>query len=306
MESCSGNEGKASEEECLTFSQPSTSVAKSPTPGKRQKKTVKENGCKPKEKAGDAEAPKPTRRKVPIPPLPAHLPPVNMIHRDVLRAWCQEMKLSSKGQKLDAYKRLLARAFPDQMHDLKNVPDTPKEARVKMLRKKMKTEEAEVPCPQVTVPLEVVPVPEDQVPALTEPPVLYEEVSTTVVTTTASEAMLASWSKIVAVANNHTTNKAMKKEETVQSSATAETCASTGELWCVVHGRSFPANTNGWVRLQFHAGQAWVPEKKGKVIALFLLPACTFPPPHLEDNLLCPKCVHNSFLSPVSLELSLE
>ncbi|XP_027269061.1 developmental pluripotency-associated protein 4 isoform X2 [Cricetulus griseus] len=281
--------GVACEEECQMFSQPSTSFVKVPATGKRQKKTVKENGCKPKEKAGDAEVPKPTRRKVPIPPLPAHLPPVNLIHRDVLRAWCQEMKLSSKGQKLDAYKRLLAGAFPEQMHDLKNVPDTPKEARVKTFRKKMKIEEGEMPCSQMTIPLEVVPVPQEQLPALTEPPVLYEEVTTTVATS-ASEAVLASWSKIVAQANHNM----KKKNESVCSTATAETSGSTEELWCVVHGRSFTESTKGWVRLQFHGGQVWVPDKKGKVIALFLLPACNFPPPHLEDNLLCPRCIHRN------------
>ena len=64
------------------------------------------------------------------------------------------------------------------------------------------------------VPLEVVPVPEEQMPALTEPPVLYEEVSTTVVTTTASEAVLASWSRIAANAN---------KNEALQSITTPET-----------------------------------------------------------------------------------
>ncbi|KAL1788059.1 Developmental pluripotency-associated 4 [Sigmodon hispidus] len=256
--------------------QPSTSSGPTLAKGKKRKKSEKEMGCKPEEKAGDGETPRPTKV---VPPLPAHLPPVNLIHRDVLRAWCQEMKLSSKGQKLDAYKRLLERAFPEQMPDLKNVPDSPKEARMKSFRKKVKTEKEEVPCPQVTVPLEVVPVLEEQVPALTEPPVLYEEVSTTVVTTTASEAVLASWARIAANARN----------EAVLPTATPETC---GQMWCVVHGRSLPASTSGWVRLQFHAGQAWVPEKKGKVIALFLLPACTFPPPHLEDNMLCPKCVH--------------
>uniref|UniRef100_A0A8C2MFD8 Developmental pluripotency associated 4 n=1 Tax=Cricetulus griseus TaxID=10029 RepID=A0A8C2MFD8_CRIGR len=220
------SQGKA--EECQMFSQPSTSFVKVPATGKRQKKTVKENGCKPKEKAGDAEVPKPTRRK----------------------------------------------------HDLKNVPDTPKEARVKTFRKKMKVEEGEMPCSQMTIPLEVVPVPQEQLPALTEPPVLYEEVTTTVATS-ASEAVLASWSKIVA----------QKKNESVCSTATAET---SEELWCVVHGRSFTESTKGWVRLQFHGGQVWVPDKKGKVIALFLLPACNFPPPHLEDNLLCPRCIHRN------------
>ena len=35
--------------------------------------------------------------------------------------------------------------------------------------------------------------------------------------------------------------------------------------------------TFGWVPLQFHADQAWVPEKQGKVSACFLLPACHLP-----------------------------
>ncbi|XP_041498802.1 developmental pluripotency-associated protein 4-like [Microtus oregoni] len=172
--------------------------------------------------------------------------------------------------------------------ELENIPDTPREARVKMRQKKLKTEteEGQESCPQVIVPLEVVPVPEEQMPALTEPPVLYEEVSTTVVTTTASEAVLASWSRIAANAN---------KNEALQSITTSETY---GELWSVVQGRSLPADSRGWVRLQFHTGQAGVPEKKGKVIAFFLLPACTFPPTHLEDNMLCPACVHkNSVLN---------
>ncbi|XP_005372410.1 developmental pluripotency-associated protein 4-like [Microtus ochrogaster] len=176
--------------------------------------------------------------------------------------------------------------------ELENIPDTPREASVKMRRKKLETEteEGQESCPQVIVPLEVVPVPEEQMPALTEPPVLYEEVSTTVVTTTTSEAVLASWSRIAANAN---------KNEALQSITTPETY---GDLWCVVHGRSLPADSRGWVRLQFHAGQAWVPEKKGKVIALFLLPACTFLPPHLEDNVLCPACVHKNRILNKSLQ----
>ncbi|KAK7813323.1 hypothetical protein U0070_015520 [Myodes glareolus] len=116
-------------------------------------------------------------------------------------------------------------------------------------------------------------------PAFTEPPVLYDEVIMTVVTTTASEAVLASWSRIAANAN---------KNETPQFIPTPKKPMGN---WCVVHGRSLPTDSRGWVRLQFHAGQAWVPEE-GKVIApLFLLPACTFPPPHLEDSTLCLACV---------------
>ncbi|XP_025769306.1 developmental pluripotency-associated protein 2 [Puma concolor] len=65
---------------------------------------------------------------------------------------------------------------------------------------------------------------------------------------------------------------------------------SSGVRWCVVHGRPLLADTKGWVRLQFHAGQAWVPDTPKRMISLFLLPACTFPSPGLEDNMLCPEC----------------
>ncbi|XP_034371692.1 developmental pluripotency-associated protein 4 isoform X2 [Arvicanthis niloticus] len=219
-------------------SQPSTSTGKTKATGKKQKKSEKDNGCKPKEEiAQDTETPGHTRRK----------------------------------------------------EELKNIPDSAKDARLKASRKRMKTEPGEEES-QVTVPLEIVTVPEEQVPALIDPPVLYEEVSTTVVTTSASEAVLASWARIASNA---------KKLEAVSSNATSEV---KGEMWCVIHGTSLPSNSRGWVRLQFHAGQAWVPDKKGKATALFLLPACTFPPPHLEDNMLCPKCVHRNKILSKSLE----
>lgn len=80
-------------------SQPSTAPAKAKATGKKQKKSETNNGCKPKEgKPQDTETPGQTRRKVPIPPIPEYLPPVNLIHRDVLRAWCQKKRVSSKGQ----------------------------------------------------------------------------------------------------------------------------------------------------------------------------------------------------------------
>uniref|UniRef100_A0A8C6IN36 Developmental pluripotency associated 4 n=1 Tax=Mus spicilegus TaxID=10103 RepID=A0A8C6IN36_MUSSI len=174
--------------------------------------------------------------------------------------------------------------------ELRNVPDSAKDARLKTAHKKMKTEPGEES--EVTVPLEMVPVPEEQIPALIDPPMLYEEVSTTVVTTPATEAVLASWARIASNA---------KKHEAVPANASSSSEVK-GEMWCVVHGASLPGNSRGWVRLQFHAGQAWVPDKKGKAIALFLLPACTFPPPHLEDNMLCPKCVHKNKILTKSLE----
>lgn len=72
--------------------------------------------------------------------------------------------------------------------------------------------------------------------------------------------------------------------------------------WCVVHGRGLPADTEGWVQLQSYAGQAWVPEKQGRLCPLFLLPACNFPPSHLEDNMLCPKCVQRNKVLMQSLQ----
>jgi hypothetical protein len=45
-----------------------------------------------------------------------------------------------------------------------------------------------------------------------------------------------------------------------------------------------------------------VPDKNGKATALFLLPACTFSPPYLEDNMLCPKCVLRKKVLTKSLE----
>lgn len=64
-----------------------------------------------------------------------------------------------------------------------------------------------------------------------------------------------------------------------------------GVRWCVVHGRPLLADIEGWVRLQFQAGQAWVPDTPRRMTFLFMLPACTFAPADLEDSMLCPECV---------------
>uniref|UniRef100_I3MH02 Developmental pluripotency associated 4 n=1 Tax=Ictidomys tridecemlineatus TaxID=43179 RepID=I3MH02_ICTTR len=232
---------KSRQEERRASGQPSTS-----TQGTKRKKKVQDDQ---------------------VPPLPSELPPINLVHRDVLRAWCQQLHLSSKGQKLDTYKRLCDKAYPQQKLCLQNIPITANETRISKKRT----------CSVGTAPLEVVPSLEE-LPVLEEPPALYEEVSTSVVMTSAPEEVLGSWDTDAASA---------MQAETVQSPPETH-----GVRWCVVHGRSLPADKSGWVQLQFHAGQAWVPEKKkGKVSALFLLPSCSFPPPHLEDNLLCPKCV---------------
>ncbi|MBZ3871214.1 Developmental pluripotency-associated protein 4, partial [Sciurus carolinensis] len=235
----------------------------------------------PKKKAEDAKSQK-SPQKIPIPPLPLELPPINLLHRDILRAWCQQLRLSTKGQKLETYKRLCEHAYPEQ----KNIPTTAKEARKKILiqsnskvgkgKKPLKSSKESI-CPEGAAPPKVAPAPEE-LPVLEEPPALYEEVSTSLVTTSALEETLGSWDRNAASAGQVATVR--PPPETY------------GVRWCVVHGKSLPADKNGWVQLQFHAGQAWVPEKrKGRVSALFLLPSCNFPPPYLEDNMLCPNCV---------------
>ncbi|KAK2102000.1 Developmental pluripotency-associated protein 4 [Saguinus oedipus] len=79
----------------------------------------------PKKKAG-YDNPRP-QKKIPIPPLPSKLPPVNLIHWDIMRAWCQQLKLSTRGQKVDADKCLCAFAYPNQ----KDFPSTAKEAKIR-------------------------------------------------------------------------------------------------------------------------------------------------------------------------------
>ncbi|XP_012501335.1 PREDICTED: developmental pluripotency-associated protein 4 [Propithecus coquereli] len=89
---------------------PGTSAKK----GTKRKMSAKhKEESSPKKAAEHSDNPKP-RKKIPIPPLPSKLPPVNLIHRDIVRAWCQQLKLSSKGQKLDAYRRLCEYAYPNQ------------------------------------------------------------------------------------------------------------------------------------------------------------------------------------------------
>ncbi|ELW62508.1 developmental pluripotency-associated protein 4 [Tupaia chinensis] len=292
-------QGSETEEQQWASSQPSTSTGLLATSakGKKRKRSAKDDQAScPKEKAQSNDSLQPQK---PIPPLPSKLPPVNRLHQDILRAWCQQLKISFKGQKLDAYRRLCASAYPNQ----KNIPTTAKEARIESsLRRKLKMgrgkASAESPqeetCSERTNPPEVAPPPAEAFSNPEESAALLEGVNTIEVTTSAPEAVLASWARIASVAG---------KMESAETAAVESPQEAYGVRWCVVHGRSLPANKGGWVHLQLHAGQAWVPEKqKGRVCALFLLPACSFPPPHLEDNMLCPKCVQRNKVLMKSLQ----
>ncbi|XP_045142153.1 developmental pluripotency-associated protein 4 [Echinops telfairi] len=308
MENAKGKEGSSTEkpaEECITLSfepvpepelpwptnEPSTSstVQKCASQVTQRKRIKKE-----KESSQSDDNLKP-RKKIPIPPLPSKLPPVHLVHRDILRAWCHQLKLSTKGQKLDAYKRLCEYRFPSQNQ---NFPATAKEAKIQTRLKKSNVVKSNLDglqkmnmCPEGTKPPEAAPSSAEGAPAFES--VLQQDINAvdnTViqVTSSTSEAVLASWSRIAGKAGK------VEVEESPQETYAVR--------WCVVHGRSLPANRSGWVRLQFHAGQAWVPEEPGRVSALFLIPASSFPPPHMEDNLLCPKCVQRNRVLKESLQ----
>ncbi|XP_004391750.1 PREDICTED: developmental pluripotency-associated protein 4 [Odobenus rosmarus divergens] len=270
-----------------------TKLQRTSMSGTKRKRSMEEDKASGSEKKSQGDAKVRLWKKIPVPPLPSKLPPANTLHRDVLWAWCQQLKLSTKGQKLDVYRRICEYAYPDQ----KNIPVTTEEAKIlTQSQRRSKMDQGEMSLASSgkrissdgTYLPEVAASPEGGAPAHVGSDALLEGVDTVVVTTSAPDAVFASWSRIAARAG---------KMETVESPQEAH-----GVRWCVVHGRSLPADAEGWVHLQFHAGQAWVPEKRGRVCALFLLPACNFPPPHLEDNMLCPKCVRRNKVLMKSLQ----
>ncbi|XP_037658538.1 developmental pluripotency-associated protein 2-like [Choloepus didactylus] len=208
-----------------------------------------------------------SKRKVPMLPLPTILPPINKVHRDTLRKWCQHCNLSTDGPKIDVYLRLQQHAYPEQKQD---IPDTPEEAKLQLCSKKCKV------MPKTA---------KDQKSCKRRE---REEMTNRVeVITSAQEAILASWTRIAARAAQPKTVNSCP----IPTSVETFLLQASGVRWCVVHGRVLPADTQGWVRLQFHAGQAWVPDTPKRMISLFLLPACTFPSADVEDNMLCPECV---------------
>ncbi|XP_053420601.1 developmental pluripotency-associated protein 2 [Nycticebus coucang] len=206
------------------------------------------------------------RCKKPDLPLPTVLPPINDVCRDTLRNWCQQLKLSTDGKKTEVFLRLQEHAFPEQKCE---IPETPKEAKVHSCSRKLKAE-IERAKPQKRSKMSV----------------KTEELDRVEVITSAQESALASWARIAAKAGQPKT----LNSRSVPASAEAFLTTASGLRWCAIHGELLPADTEGWVRLQFHAGQAWVPATPRRMISLFLLPACIFPSPSLEDNLLCPEC----------------
>ncbi|XP_004706524.1 developmental pluripotency-associated protein 2 [Echinops telfairi] len=198
-------------------------------------------------------------------PLPDVLPPVTEVHRDTLRKWCQQAKLSTDGQKVEVYLRLQKFVYPHQKQD---VPDSPRAAKIQSISRKRKIKQPTLEDKQIGLP-------ETQVANVVE------------VDSPAPEATLASWARISSKALQP---KAVNSRH-LHSAIEAFLAPGFGSRWCVVHGKTLPAETEGWVRLQFHAGQTWVPSTPRRMISLFLLPAYVFPPLDVEDNMLCPECV---------------
>ncbi|XP_015416718.1 PREDICTED: developmental pluripotency-associated protein 2 [Myotis davidii] len=240
----------------------------------------------------------------PILPLPTNLPSFNKVRHDTLQNWCQQLNLSTDGRKIDVYLRLSEHAYFEKKRvnrkhgdNVKNVAETPEEATLqsclgkltKRSRSKkshqMSKGEEETHTVEMTSIIEVANTVE--VASTVEVANTVEVTNTVEVITSAREAMLAAWSRIAA---RGSLSKAANSYS-IPISVENFLLQTSGVRWCVVHGRHLLADKKGWVRLQFHAGQTWVPDTPTKMISLLLLPACTFPSPDLEDNMLCPDCV---------------
>uniref|UniRef100_A0A8C8ZBR4 SAP domain-containing protein n=1 Tax=Prolemur simus TaxID=1328070 RepID=A0A8C8ZBR4_PROSS len=213
------------------------------------------------------EAPPKARRKAPILPLPTILPSINSVRRDTLRNWCQQLNLSTDGKKIEVFWRLQQHAYPEQKYD---IPKTSKEARLQPCSRTHKTVTKRAKLKGCC--------------RMSERP---EQTNAVEVISSPQQSSLASWGRIAAKA----VQPKAANSCSIPASAEAFLTQAFGVRWCVVHGEALPADTKGWVRLQFRAGQTWVPTTPRKMISLFLLPACHFPSPGLEDNMLCPDCV---------------
>ncbi|XP_047394204.1 developmental pluripotency-associated protein 2-like [Sciurus carolinensis] len=205
--------------------------------------------------------------KIPLLPLPTILPQINKVSQGTLQNWCQQFNLSTDGQKTEIYLRLQKHAYPEQKYD---ISETFQEASLRPCSRK---------CKEVA---DATGLEKGHNKVKKE-----DEANIVEVITSAQESMLASWARIAARAAQH---KAVNSCP-IPTSVEAFLLQTSGVRWCVAHGQLLSADTAGWVCLQFHAGQTWVPDTPKRMISLFLLPACTFPSPGLEDNMLCPECV---------------
>ncbi|XP_038944637.1 developmental pluripotency-associated protein 2 [Rattus norvegicus] len=198
---------------------------------------------------------------------PPTLPPINEVSRNTLREWCRYHSLSTDGKKVEVYSRLWRHSYSKQEC---YIPNTPLEAK-KLCPKKPKMVFRGIGPPSSCQS-------EKQENGVVE------------ILTSAQGSTFAAWGRIaMRAAQSMSVNRCP-----LPSSVEAFLPETVGVRWCVVHGRQCPADRKGWVRLQFHAGLTWVPDTPQRMNFLFLLPACVIPEPGVEDNLLCPECVHSN------------
>uniref|UniRef100_A0A2K6TV81 SAP domain-containing protein n=1 Tax=Saimiri boliviensis boliviensis TaxID=39432 RepID=A0A2K6TV81_SAIBB len=174
------------------------------------------------------------RCKIPAPPLPTILPPINKVCRDTLRNWCQELGLNTNSKKTELYPRLHGHAYPEQQQDM---PEMLQETIAQPCSRK---------CKAVTKTA--------RLQKSFEKNERAEETNTVEVITPTQEAMLALWARI---ATGAVQPKAVNLGS-IRVSVEAFLMQASGVRWCVVHGQLLSADTKGWVCLQFHAGQASV------------------------------------------------
>ncbi|KAK7821254.1 hypothetical protein U0070_000200, partial [Myodes glareolus] len=247
----------------------------------------------------------------PHPSLPAILPPINEVSRNTLREWCRCHDLSTDGKKVEVYMRLQKCSYSKQEC---HIPQTSREARLRTVPKKpkpaiegpssrgvkRKKEENENGIVEVLTSeresvkkkrkkkengiVEVLTSERESVKKKRK----KKENDIVEVLTSERESVFAAWGRIAMRAAQP---KAVNRQP-LPSNANAFLPAVTGHRWCVVHGRQLPADKEGWVCLQLYAGHTWVPDSPQRMIPLFILPACVFPSPGVEDNMLCPECAH--------------
>ncbi|XP_012399959.2 developmental pluripotency-associated protein 4-like [Sarcophilus harrisii] len=206
-----------------------------------------------------------------VPPMPTPLPPLHTLSRNNLQVWCQRLNISKNGRKHVLYKRLLEHVSPSEQ----DTPSTEEKAQLIKIKTETATEEDS--------PGEFSQIVTKTPERLTNKKKKREATKTSLVQT----ASMAAWSRLMA------TMKSKAVWPTPTSTEPTRSKQSALPRWCVVHGEAFPNDVPGSAPLEFHAGQTWVPEND-MLIPLLLLPTCSFPPPEVEDNWLCPKCVNRN------------
>ncbi|XP_031229448.1 developmental pluripotency-associated protein 2-like [Mastomys coucha] len=208
-------------------------------------------------------------RTIPSTCPPPSLPPINDVSRNTLREWCRYHNFSTDGKKVEVYLRLRRHSYSKQEC---YIPNTSREARMKQGPKKP------------TLVFRGIGPPSSCQCRKQEPGVLE-------IQTSPQGSTFAAWTRIAMRASQ---SMAMNRRP-LPSNVKAFLPQVNGEFrWCVVHGKQLSADKKGWVRLQFFAGQTWVPDTPQRMNFLFLLPACVIPEPGVEDNLLCPECAHSN------------